>query len=203
MRPSLATIVLGGLALAAAAVASAAVVEAPPYTRAATQSCLTSLPNSIAGLPPATPPVLPALFVYALTRDDLSTGGIGPRARAHTQLGAWYGHRSYAGIILSFFRSGPDARASLKTLASLYGGKLIRNVVVTWDQKPAPSPSVQKTVLGCPRSDAVGGSRRPSPPATLATFTGRWGGHTRGLSITPRAAAVNSRTTDAARTSTR
>jgi hypothetical protein len=183
MRPSLATVVLGGLALAAAAAALAAISQ-PPYTLAATQSCLTVLPNSVTGLPPATPPAPPALFVYPLARDDLSTGGIGPQARAHRQLGAWYGDRSYTGIILSFFRSVPDARASLKTLASLYGGKLIRNVVVTWDQRPAPSPSVQKTVLGCLRSGAARGSTHPPPPATPATFAGRWGGHTRGLAIT-------------------
>jgi hypothetical protein len=180
----LVAVALGGAAVAATA--SGAAAKEPAYTRVATQSCLARLPNSIAGLPPARPPVPPALFVYALAHDVISTGGVGPRPRAHKQLGAWYGEGMYQGIILSFFESVPDARASLKTLAWLYGGKLIRNVVVTWDQKLVPRGSVRRTVLGCLRSQLVGGptAKRPPPPVTLATFAGRWGGHTRGLSIT-------------------
>jgi hypothetical protein len=176
-------VALGGAATAATA--SGAAQKEPVYTRAATQSCLTRLPNTIAGLPPARPPAPPALFVYAPAHDVISTGGVGPRPRAHKQLGAWYGEETYEGIILSFFKSVHDARASLKTLAWLYGGKLIRNVVVTWDQKSVPSGSMRKTVLGCLHSQLVGrpAAERP-PPATLATFAGRWGGHTRGLSIT-------------------
>jgi hypothetical protein len=181
----LATVALGGVALAATA--SGAAAQAPLYTLAATQSCLTGLPNAVAGLPAARPPVPPALFVYALARDDVSTWeGVGPRPRAHKQLGAWYGDGRYQGIILSFFKSTPDARASLKSLAWLYGGKLIRNVVVTWDQKSTPSRGVRNTVFGCLRSEAAGGSvaSKRSPPASLATFAGGWGEHTRGLSIT-------------------
>jgi len=177
-------VALAGAAVAATASGTAA--NAAPYTRAATQSCLTALPNAVAGLPPATPPVPATLFVYALARHDISTSeGVGPRPHAHKQLGAWYGERKYQGIILSFFKSVPDARYSFKTLAWLYGGKLLRNVVVTWDQRSAPSRSVRKTVLGCLRSHLAGApaAKRP-PPATLATFAGRWGGHTRGLSIT-------------------
>jgi hypothetical protein len=157
------------------------------YTLAATESCLITLSNAVAGLPPTTPPVPPALFVYALAHDDVSTWGIGqPRPRLHTQLGVWYGDGMYAGIILSFFKSLPAARASLKSLAWLYGGKLVRNVVVTWDQKSVPSRSVRGTVLGCLRSEVTGEQATKSPPrsATLATFVGGWGGHTRGLSIT-------------------
>lgn len=182
----LATMALSGVALAATA--SGAAAQAPVYTLAATQSCLTGLPSTVAGPPPARPPVPTALFVYALARDDISTWGVGQRPRrAHTQLGAWYGDGRYQGIILSFFKSVPDARASLKSLAWLYGGKLIRNVVVTWDQKSTPSRSARNTVYGCLRSEAPSGhaaSERPPPPASLATFTGSWGGHTRGLSIT-------------------
>ena len=127
------------------------------------------------------------LRLHALVYDDISTGeGVGPRPRPHKQLGAWYGDRSYRGILLSFFKSGPDAHASLKTLAWLYGGKLIRNVVVTWDQKSTPSRNVRNTVFGCLRSKAADGAnatRRTPPPASLATFAGAWGGHTRRLSI--------------------
>jgi hypothetical protein len=178
------TVALGGAAVAAAA--SGAAAKAPVYTVAATQSCLTALPNAVGGLPPTTPPVHPALFVYALARDDVSTWGVGqPRPRVHRQLGAWYGDGRYEGIILSFFKSVAAARASLKSLAWLYGGKLVRNVVVTWDQQSVPRLSVRKSVIGCLRSRLVGrpATKRP-PPATLATFVGGWGGHTRALSIT-------------------
>jgi|GEM_PF-3539376 len=168
------------------ATAPGAVAKAPFYSLVATQSCLTALPNAVAGLPPTTPPVPPTLFVYALAGHDISTSeGVGPRPRAHRQLGVWYGDRGYQGIILSFFKSVDNARASLKTLAWLYGGKLVRNVVVTWDQKPVPSRNVRQTVLGCLRSElGKHHAARPTPKATLATFAGRWGGHTRGLSIT-------------------
>jgi hypothetical protein len=189
----LAVMAFGGVALAA----SGAAAQAPLYTLPATQSCLTKLPNAVAGLPPASPPVPPALFVDALAHHDISTSaGIGPRPRAYKQLGAWYGDRRYQGILLSFFKSVPDARASLKTLAWLYGGKRIRNVVVTWDQKSTPGRSVRNTVMGCLRSEAAGrpaASKQPPPPASLTTFAGRWGGHTRGLSI-----AANGRGREAA-----
>ena len=142
--------------------------------------------QAVVGLPPAMPPVPPVLFVHALTRHDVSTAeGFGPRPRAHKQLGAWFGRRSYEGIILSFFKSVPAARASVETLASLYGGQRIRNVVVTWDQEARPSQSLRNTVLSCLRSKGAGrpGESRPPPQARLGTFVGIWGGHTRGLSI--------------------
>jgi hypothetical protein len=178
------------IAVAAAALASSAAgaaLQEPVYSLAATESCLAGLPGAVIGLPPASPPVPPALFVDALAHDVMSTGGSpASQPRAHRQLGAWYGdHRAtYQGIILSFFKSVPDARASLKSLAWLYGGKRIANVVVTWDQQQTPSPSMRKPVLGCLRSKAPRLSRPPTRPASLATFAGAWGGHTRGLSIT-------------------
>jgi hypothetical protein len=181
------TIVAAALFGFTAAATSSAEASAPLYTRAATQACLRMLPNAVAGLPPATPPIPATLFVYALARDDVSTWGVGePRPRPHTQLGTWYGGRSYEGIILSFFRSAAAARTSFDSLAWLHGGKRIRNVVATWDQKPAASLTVRNAVLGCLRPGLANGRQpNPPPPATLATFTGRWGGHTRGLSITP------------------
>src|SRR4051794_19756862 len=93
---------VGSASTAVAGTASDAASSAPLYTRAATRACLVAFPHAVAGLPPSTPPVPPLLFVYALTRDDVSAWG-GPRT--HTQLGAWYGHRAYDGIILSFFKS--------------------------------------------------------------------------------------------------
>jgi hypothetical protein len=181
--------VLGALAFTATASAG----PAPLYTLAATQSCLTKLPNAVAGLPPTKPPVPPALFVYTLAHDDEATAGVAVALpRAHRQVGAWYGGRKYQGIILSFFKSIPDARASLQSLASLNGGERIRNVVATWDlnapwpQKPAPSRSVRSTVFGCLRSGTAGSPAPPTRSATLATFAGVWGGHDRGFSINSR-----------------
>jgi hypothetical protein len=160
----------------------------PAYTLAATQACLTRLPETIDGLPPTTPPIPSALFVYPLAHDAASTWAPGePQPRAHKQLGTWYGDGGYQGIILSFFRSVDDARVSVKSLVWLYGGTRVRNVVLSWDQKSIPSPRIRKTVLACLQSGAGRAApTRPVPPAALATFAGRWGGHTRGLSITSR-----------------
>jgi hypothetical protein len=129
--------------------------------------------------------VRPTLFVYALTRDDESTGGLGPRPRAHKQLGAWSGEPTHPGIILNFFRSARDARASVKSLAWLYGGLRIGNVVATRDQEKRQSRTLRNTVLGCLRSTRRPAPQRPAPQAVLATFAGRWGGHDRGLLVSP------------------
>lgn len=170
------TIALGGIAVAA--VASGAAAREPLYTLAATQSCLMARPDAVSGLPPTTPPVPPVLFVYTFAPGDPSIS----TARVHRQLGVWYGeHSGYDGVVLSFFGSAPAARASLK---SLNGGELVRNVVATWDRQ-APWKSVRELVLGCLRSGpAAHTAIRTPPPATLATFAGAWGGHTRGLWIT-------------------
>jgi len=175
------------IATLAAALTTAGVTAAagtPGYTRAATQSCLMALPNAVAGLPPATPPRPAALFVERFADLDLSTtSGLGPRARPHTQLGAWTGTGAYQGIVLSFFADAASARASFKSVAWLYGGRWLGNVVASWDQKHAPASAVRTAVLGCLRSRPVPPRPHPSPPATLATFAGLWGGHTRGLTI--------------------
>src|SRR5438309_439829 len=93
---ALASLILGS------ATAPGAAAKASVYTLAATRSCLSALPNAVAGLPPTTPPVPPMLFVYALAGHDISTSeGVGPRPRAHRQLGVWYGAGRYQGIILS------------------------------------------------------------------------------------------------------
>lgn len=163
-------------------VASASAAGAPPlYTAAATEGCLASLPDAIVGLPPATPPMPPALFVFSLPPDRYP-----PRAQGN--LGTWYGHKGegYEGVTLSFFKNVQDARASFKSMWWLYGGRLVRNVAVAWDQSPAPRASVQRTVLGCLRvgPSAGGAPKRATPRASLASFAGYWGGHTRGLRIT-------------------
>lgn len=183
-RQLLGVLALGVLGLTATASAA----TAPLYTLAATEACLTRLPNTIVGLPPTTPPIPPVLFVYALSRGAVSTWGIGePQPqRPHKQLGAWYGDGNDQGIILSFFGSAQDAQASFKSVVWLYGGTLVRNVVLSWDQKSVPSLSARHAVFACLQSRAgwVLAPTRRVPPATLATFAGHWGGHTRGLSIT-------------------
>ena len=172
-----AIVALSGVSLLATSFSGAA---APPmYSVGATRTCLENRPDSIAGLPPANPPVPPALFVYSFPRDRMPS-------RARGQLGIWYGKEAagYEGIRLSFFENMRDARASRKSLVFLYGGKLIRNVVVSWDQSTVPKRGLQQIVLGCLRAKATPVPRRATPQASLATFAGSWGGHTRGLSIT-------------------
>jgi hypothetical protein len=160
-----------------------AVTTAPPpvSTRAATRACLLQRQDAIAGLPPAVAPHV--LFVYPLRRDDISSWNVTAtrQPRRHTQLGAWYGDE---GTILSFFASVADARASQHALAGLYGGRRIRNVLVTWDQDTAPRAAVRTMVLSCLRARAAPVTPHPPPRAALATFAGSWGGHTRQLHIT-------------------
>jgi hypothetical protein len=180
-----AIVVLGGLALAAGASAS----SPPPgqYTAAPTEACLKSLPNAITGLPPATPPAPAALFVYRSRPDRF------PRS-ASGQLGAWYGHKRtgvYVGAILTFFKSVPAARAYLHSLLS--PGSRIRNVVVDWGYAKVSEPGWRADVRGCVRGASAGGTRVPQraiPKASLATFAGYWGGHGRGLRISPGGRAV-------------
>lgn len=171
MRRLLAIAVLvGGGGLAASAAATA-----PVYGLAATQSCLAARPNAVAGLPPATPPRPPALFVFPLARHPAGV----------RQLGVWYGRRSYGSLVLGFFRSVAAARASSKTLAAPSVGTRARNVVATWERGQAPTGAVRASVLACLRSGAGPAGPRTSPAATLATFAGRWGGHTRELAVDP------------------
>ena len=175
----LTTVVLAGVSLAATACEG----SDPPrlYTAAATKACLNRLPDAIAGLPPATPPRPPALFVYSFPRDRWFP------PRVHGKLGAWRGHkgRGYEGMTLSFFKTARAARASRKQLVWLYGGRLIRNVVVA-REGARPRKELRTTVLNCLRTGsgaAATAPQRPTPPASLATFAGYWGGHTRGLRI--------------------
>src|SRR5262249_57838381 len=107
-------------------------------------------------------------------------------SRPHTQVAAWYGAGGeYEGIVLTFFKSPTDARASLKSLVGPYGGKLVRNVVVSWAQKALPRPAVRDAVIGCLQAASSRAAPHAVPAASLTTFVGGWGGHTRQLSISP------------------
>jgi hypothetical protein len=160
------------------------------YAAGATQACLESLSDAVAGLPPALPPRPSALFVYRFPLGVDGSWWVSSSARG--ALGAWYGQRargSYEGIYLGFFATPRLARAAFMSPESrygylLYGGKLIGNVVVAWAQRSVPSGSVQKAVLSCLRGGTSRPApRRPIPRASLATFEGSWGGHTRRLVI--------------------
>src|SRR5437764_7988926 len=101
------------VALSGVSVVTTASASAPRlFTPAATDGCLTSLPGAIVGLPPATPPAPPNLFVYSFPPGRLLP-------RVHAKLGAWYGERpngGYEGVTLSFLKNVHDARASFKRL---------------------------------------------------------------------------------------
>jgi hypothetical protein len=179
----MAMMALSGLSLSAAASAG----SAPPrlYAAAATKTCLTSLPNAVVGLPPATPPAPTALFIYSFPPQHVPPS-------VHERLGAWYGEpgKVYTGVILSFFKTAQGARRSFSSVLGPWGGKLSGNVVVSWDLSSVPRGSLRTTVLGCLRvnaaADGTRGSKQSTPRASLATFAGHWGGHTRGLNITAR-----------------
>src|SRR3954454_13469 len=161
------------VAVAGGAIAPGHAGQTPPYTRAATEACLASLPHAVVGLPPASPPVPPVLFVSRLAHEDWSMWRTGPRPRPHTQLGVWQGTRSYEGIILSFFAGAADARASRTSPGTLYGAVLLRNVLATWDQSAAPSRALRTSVFSCLHSKGARRRimpRRRAPRATLATF---------------------------------
>jgi hypothetical protein len=178
-----AILALSGVSL----VATSSARNAPPrlYTVAATEACLKSLPNAIAGLPPATPPAPPALFFHPFPRDRVL-----PAVQA--QLGAWYGHRrkgAYEAVTLRFYKSGQIARRELRSLpGTSLPRSIIRNVLVAWDQPAVSGEGWRKAVRGClravPPADGAAAPKRPTRRASLATFAGRWGGHTRGLRIT-------------------
>jgi len=167
-------------ALAVAAGAAAVGAQARPSTLSATTACLENLPDAIAGLPPATPPSQPALFVDRLTAP-------GYPVRVHDQLGVWRGRNgSYEGVTISFFPTVQAARASRKQLVSLEGGEIVANTVLAWNQKSGPSASLHQALFGClgVAAPASGPSTANAvPAASLATFAGEWGGHTRGLKI--------------------
>src|SRR5262249_10755466 len=127
-------VALGGLSLAAAA--SAASAPPRPYAAAATKACLTSLPHAVVRLPPAPPPAPPPLFLYSFPPQHVPPP-------MHEQLGAWYGQpgTAYSGVTLGFFKTAQEARGSFSSVLGPRGGKLIRNVVVSWDLSSVPPGS--------------------------------------------------------------
>lgn len=141
------------------------------------------LPHAIAGLPPATPPGTPLVFVYRLP-----TGMLNPPMVA--QLSAFRSRRPtqpYEGTTLSFFKSVRAAKAYIR---SGFTGTLVGTTVVGWDYA---TMGWRSDVLRCLRSP---GSARPPkrsvPKASLATFVGEWGGHTRRLEISSRGSGSES-----------
>lgn len=168
----------GGFALVvlvvAVSVASRVSAEQTPYTAAATEPCVLSLPTALVGLPPAEPPSSPALFVHRATPDRVV------RPAVATLFVFKGGRAGWQGIALSFFKTERRARGYAKSLYNRHA--IVRNVVVATETTAA---RWQKAVLACLR----GGTPVPIPPsrtpprASLATFVGYWGGHTRGLRI--------------------
>jgi hypothetical protein len=152
----------------------------PVYNVAASEACLKGLPGAVVGLPPASPPVPPAVFVYRYPPTQFSRPMVG-------RLGVWYGPKrtsAYASGSLDFFKDAQAARHS-KASANMSAEILFRNVAVAWDPRSGSTEPWRSAVQGCLRT--AGGRFPPvraTPKASLATFVGYWGGHTRGLRIT-------------------
>lgn len=166
------------LVVLAAAVSVAGRVSAgqTPYTAAATEPCLRSLPTALVGLPPSRPPG-PTLFVYRAKPGRVVPAAVRTLYAYKGANGGWQG------VTLTFFKTERRARGYAK-LVYYERHVIVRNVIVATETPAAPW---QKAVLACLR----GGVPEPIPPprafpkASLATFVGYWGGHTRGLRISP------------------
>jgi hypothetical protein len=162
-------------------VASASHASTAPGTYAvgATEACLRALPDAVVGLPTASPPTQPAVFVHRFAATHLL-----PTERA--ALLVWSGN---GGAKLDFFREPKDARSSLTSPLDLavFGGGAKRNVVFTWEwSRKEVTLSFRRTVLDCLHSTLpAAGMPAPRRPATaiIATFAGSWQAHTRGLRI--------------------
>jgi hypothetical protein len=183
--------IVGLIAVTLAATASAA--AAPRlYTVAATEACLKGLRDAIVGLPPATPPAAPALFVYSYPRSRL----LSPM---HGQIGAWYarGKDTYEEVTFAFFKTAQSARAFLKSPPVWRGSRPATsralNVLVGWDHPSVSGVGSGRAVRRCLRAVTPPGETvptRPTPKASLSTFAGHWGGHTRALRISARGRGV-------------
>jgi hypothetical protein len=145
-----------------------------PYTAAATEPCLRSLPTALVGLPPSRPPG-PALFVYRAKRDRVVPQAVATLYAYKGASGRWQG------VALTFFTTERRARAYAK-LVSYERHTIVRNVILATETPAAPW---QKAARACLRGGAPGRipQPRPFPKASLSTFVGHWGGHTRGLRI--------------------
>jgi hypothetical protein len=170
LRGGVALVLLVVTAVSAAGGVSA---QQTPYTVAATEPCVRNLPTALVGLPPAQPPG-PALFVYRAMPDRVVPPAVATLHAFEGAKGRWQG------ITLSFFKTERSARRSAKSLYNRH--VILRNVVIATE---TPAAQWQKAVLAC-----LGGgvpdpmpTPRTPPKATLATFVGYWGGHTRGLRI--------------------
>jgi hypothetical protein len=148
--------------------------QQPLSTAAATEPCVRSLPRTNVGLPPSRPSG-DALWVYRATPDRVLPRTVARLYAYHGANGRWQG------LILTFFKSESRARAYAKSFS--YGRhRIVRNVIVETD---TPAASWQMAVLACLRGGTPDPlpAPRPSPHASLATFVGYWGGHTRGLQV--------------------
>jgi hypothetical protein len=172
------TALIAGYAIVAPTSSTTAI--SPPartYDVAATEGCLRGLPDAVAGLPPASPPTPPRLFVYRYPPDRTYEGAVG-------QLGLWYGDAPtspYHGVTIVFFATPTQAR---RWMVGQTNVELVSNVGFAWDSRSARSSGWGRSAQAClPAAPAAGSSNRPAPNATFATFAGYWGGHTRGLLI--------------------
>ncbi|HZR95410.1 MAG TPA: hypothetical protein VFA56_06925 [Gaiellaceae bacterium] len=163
---------LAGAALLGAAVLVGGAAGAVTGPAARTEACLERLPGAVRGLPPATPPAGRVVFVYRAPRGRLV-------APMQAQMGAWRGRgRTYEGVMLSFFATPRAARTFVRASGA---GTLVGSVVVEPDRASTAWQAAVRACLTAPGDGAA--PIRTAPKASLATFAGGWGGHTRGLRI--------------------
>jgi hypothetical protein len=175
---------LAFVALSAAALTAAATAtDRQLYSLTATEKCLSRLPHAIIGLPPATSATNPAVFVYRTPSTRLDPPVVG-------LLAAYVGRSGkaeYDAVTFQFFRSARNARHYSPLGMPSPEDVQTRNVIVSWDHRLGGLNGWRKPVRAClqvaPPTGASAIQTRSVPRASLATFFGHWGGHTRGLQI--------------------
>jgi hypothetical protein len=170
---AVATVFVGSAGVASVGTTMARSGSVRGFDVTATGACLRSSPGAVSTLPTALPPDPQVLFVYRYPRDR--SFGVG-------QLGAWTGRRetgTYHGVNVVFF-----GEAARRWVAGQSGVTVVKNAAFQWFPASSKEEDWGANVRSCLRvAGFKSGAKRAAPRANRASFTGYWGGHTRGLRI--------------------